>query len=270
MRADTYEVLVSQIAAVMAASGKDQARTLAAELVVLVNASLAGSPTPVPSPAAAQLLPPALRTAGALTAPWVAFQQVHESESSMQGQSTPPELLCTLPQAFRQDEIARRLAREGGLRAGTLMTRLYEVINAAEETLYLVCPYWSEMGILGLMRHVTRERMDGLKVVVLTRPREALDTDNLRGVIALTEELRQRGADIVVKSPLRGKDGKAPLVHAKVIVRDGVQAYLGSANFSLSGMESSFEVGVLLTGPQASGLQAWAEALEAGFEDWKA
>jgi phosphatidylserine/phosphatidylglycerophosphate/cardiolipin synthase-like enzyme len=148
------------------------------------------------------------------------------------------------------------------------MTRLYEVINAAEGKLYLVCPYWSEMGVIGLTRHITRERMNGLNVVVLTRPKDELDDDNLRGVYVLQQELEIRGAEVIIKSPAKGRDGRCPLVHAKVVVRDGSEAYLGSANFSVSGMESSFEVGVLLQGTQANDLHAWAEALEDAFMPW--
>lgn len=270
MSADTYEVLVGQITAAMQPLSQPEAKELAVELVQLVNTSLAGADDFMPSAAAATLLPPSMRTPGALLAPWDAYHRVHEPDIGIARPYPAADLLCTLPASIRNEASARRLAHDQGIWAGSLMTRVHELINAAEETLYLVCPYWSELGVGNLMKHITRATMTGVRVVVLTRPRESMDDDDLRGIITLRQELERRGASVLVKAPDRDRQGRSPLVHAKVVIRDGAEAYLGSANFSMSGMESSVEVGVLMDGQLASRLQAWAEALEGVFVPWTA
>ena len=43
--------------------------------------------------------------------------------------------------------------------------------------------------------------------------------------------------------------------HAKFCIRDGEQAYVGSANLTGPGLHQHFEMGVLLTGPVAAAMQ---------------
>ena len=54
-----------------------------------------------------------------------------------------------------------------------------------------------------------------------------------------------------------------PLLHAKIVVVDSAQGYLGSANLSRSALESNFEVGVTLSQIQASSIDALIGFFEA-------
>jgi phosphatidylserine/phosphatidylglycerophosphate/cardiolipin synthase-like enzyme len=53
------------------------------------------------------------------------------------------------------------------------------------------------------------------------------------------------------------------LIHAKCIVVDCKRGYLGSANFSMSGLERNLELGVALSTEEAAALDALITYLEA-------
>jgi phosphatidylserine/phosphatidylglycerophosphate/cardiolipin synthase-like enzyme len=53
------------------------------------------------------------------------------------------------------------------------------------------------------------------------------------------------------------------LIHAKCIVVDGKRGYLGSANFSTSGLERNLELGVALSTEEAAALDGLITHLEA-------
>ena len=55
-------------------------------------------------------------------------------------------------------------------------------------------------------------------------------------------------------------------MHAKLIIADAEKAYVGSANFTRSGLDHGIEAGVLIKGPVARSFHRWAKAMERGFE----
>ena len=59
----------------------------------------------------------------------------------------------------------------------------------------------------------------------------------------------------------------SPRVHAKTIVADGAQAYLGSENLSATSLDKNREVGLILTWTEADAVQLVADTFEA---DWLA
>ena len=58
------------------------------------------------------------------------------------------------------------------------------------------------------------------------------------------------------------------MLHAKAVIKDGVEAYLGSANFSNGGVEQSIELGMRVGGEQAVAIRRWAQAMVEIFDDW--
>jgi len=65
---------------------------------------------------------------------------------------------------------------------------------------------------------------------------------------------------------LSGSRGFQVLLHAKIVISDGEKGYMGSANLSWSGLDENFELGLSLSGSQASAIDALVASLEAqGF-----
>lgn len=79
--------------------------------------------------------------------------------------------------------------------------------------------------------------------------------------------MREAGAHLRVLAP-KPHEGLTPLLHAKVIIADGVKAYVGSANFTKSGLDFGLEAGVLVEGQIAIAFSAWANAIKATCEPW--
>jgi len=61
-----------------------------------------------------------------------------------------------------------------------------------------------------------------------------LDGVNSEGCNYFKWMLRSRGFDVEHWTPKKLSDGSHPLVHAKVVISDKSQAYLGSANLTVN------------------------------------
>ena len=63
-------------------------------------------------------------------------------------------------------------------------------------------------------------------------------------------------------------EGLTPIMHAKLIIADGVKAYVGSANFTKSGLDHGLEAGVLVEGETANAFSVWSRATTASCDAW--
>ena len=63
-------------------------------------------------------------------------------------------------------------------------------------------------------------------------------------------------------------EGLSPFLHAKLIIADAARVYVGSANFTSSGLDHGLEAGVLVMGESANAFARWANAIEAACEPW--
>lgn len=266
--ADTYSYLVETIARSMREMSSTEARALASDITTLVNASLSKViGTQHNLELAGGMVPEVVRNSSTLSVGWDAYRQVHESQSGGLIRAVPVTVLCTLPPSFRNTSLVRCMAVQTGIWAGTLMTEMYELIQTANQEVVIVAPYWSPQGVAGLLRHVTRSDMHGVKVYIITQPAKDLKKEGLDAIQLLRQGLAIKSANVTILSPKR-EDGKTPLIHAKTVIRDGIEVYLGSANYSANGVEQSFELGVRLQGPAAQGVRDWVGVLMDSFEAW--
>jgi phosphatidylserine/phosphatidylglycerophosphate/cardiolipin synthase-like enzyme len=266
--ADTYQYLLATVTAAMRELPAVEARLLAGEITDLVNRQMAGNAYAQGS-IASTLLPPALRNVTTLSIGWDAYEVLHGSRTSGLHTRTTTSVLCTLPASYRNTAKVREMAERTGIWPGSLMLALYELIQDAEQELVIMTPYWSTLGVEELLRHVTRDSMRGVRVWIMTQPSTNLAFDALLAVNELRSSLASRSARVTVHSP-HDENGQVPLLHAKVLVRDGIEAYVGSANVSAAGVEHSFELGVRLHGSAAQGVKAWVDVLVERFETWRA
>lgn len=265
--ADTYQYLLATVTAAMRELPAVEARLLAGEITDLVNRQMVGS-THAQGGIASTLLSPALRNVTTLSIGWDAYEVLYGSRTSRPQAGTSTTVVCTLPTSYRNTARVREMAEKTGIWPGSLMAALYELVQNAEHDLVIVAPYWSSLGVEELLRHVTRESMRGVRVMILTQPSGNLTPDALLAVSQLRSSLTSRAASVTIRSP-QDENGQVPLIHAKVVVRDGIEAYVGSANVSAAGVEHSFELGVRLHGSAVLGVKAWLDVLITQFETWK-
>lgn len=267
-RADTYQLLVDSIAAEMVKLSQYEARQLAFDITVLINSAMINAvPSSKESSSAERLMPAAVRNVSSLTAGWDAYRITHEHGTVVAQESSQTRVVCTLPSSLRNQQSIRKLGTESGIWAGSLMKSIYDLINQAERELVIVAPYWSILGVDSLLRHVTRDSMRGVQITLMTPPRSKLDNSDIDGVIKMRDALIGKEAMVRILSP-KIEDGRVALLHAKTVVMDDSEAYLGSANYSVSGVEQGFELGVHLQGAGARCIKMWTETLSEHFEKW--
>lgn len=267
-RADTYQLLVNAISKEMRMMEKPEAMQLASDITAVINNKLARkNGTTDCDSMVERLIPTSVRNLATLTAGWDAYRRTHEQFGAALQRGDQARVICTLPSSLRNLPGTRKLGIDTGIWAGTLMAAIYELINQAEREVIIVAPYWSPSGVASLLRHISRKSMEGVNVIVMTQPRSELRHDELEGVLMLRDALLFKKAEVRILSP-KEEEYRAPLLHAKTVVMDGCEAYIGSANYSSSGIEQSFELGIRLKGSSVIDLREWAGVLINNFEEW--
>jgi phosphatidylserine/phosphatidylglycerophosphate/cardiolipin synthase-like enzyme len=271
---DTYVALVAQLGALMAELPPQDAAALANELTARVNRCIASSALGQPDDAAdglpprvARVLPTYLMSYATLGLPWEAYRRVHGARGGeLAGETIAARLICSLPESLT------RILRAGGstpLWSGSLLDALGLVLDGARQEVVMMNPYWSALGVQALLRRITRASLAGVRITVLTQPRDKFDAAEREGVDLFVGALAAKGAFCVVLAPSQ-RTWPVPLLHAKAIVADRSHAYLGSANLTGNGMDFSVELGMAFGGVLARQLADWLAALAQGLCAWDA
>jgi phosphatidylserine/phosphatidylglycerophosphate/cardiolipin synthase-like enzyme len=114
------------------------------------------------------------------------------------------------------------------------------LIGQARHELLIATAYVDARGARALLPSLTAAAARGVAIEFAAVERLARE-----GAIDLIErELAASKATV----DIRRLDDLAGFPHVKVLVRDRERAYLGSANFTFSGMTSNFELGALVAG----------------------
>ena len=264
-RSDTYDVLKEEIARAMTGMSTDRARKLAEKITFLINDHLSGRKSIPDSEAAAKLVPQEVRTMTMLTVGWDAFYQSSGRVTELATDSMT--VICTLPPAYRNSKSTRKMSSNSGIWPGSLMRAIHELIQSSSSEIVIMAPYWSTQGVEELTRNITRDSMAGVTVIMLTQPRSNLTHDAVLAITQLKDWMENRQANVTLYCPKADSD-PVPLLHAKAVVRDKLEAYVGSANFSLGGVEQSIELGVRISGSAVRGLREWIDTLIAYGEVW--
>ena len=114
-----------------------------------------------------------------------------------------------------------------------------------------------------LRRAIATSAQQGAWIRLVTSDLDISGTANRRAIMAL---LKGDDGDLI-RARLRvlklSRSALNGLIHAKCIVVDGKRGYLGSANFSTSGLERNLELGVALSTEAAAALDGLIAHLEA-------
>ncbi len=127
--------------------------------------------------------------------------------------------------------------------------------------LVLVAPYLSSAGLESLRAPIARSVQRGAWVRLVTGDLNQRTGVNRRALRALVEG--EDGAIIKQRLRILTATEKLPaLIHAKIILADEKQGYLGSANLSRNALGKNFELGVSLSLPQLRSLHSLLALLE--------
>jgi len=199
-----------------------------------------------------------------LAIPWEAFHAAHGSGRDVDALSAV-KALCSAP--VQLDTILAKQAANSGLWGGSLLVALGKILEATRNSLVILSPYWRVEGVRSLLSTANRDNYAGVNVRVLTQNACFMKADDRDALNFFIAKMRESGASVQAFAP-RTIGGLTPFLHAKLIVADSNKAYVGSANFTSSGLDHGIEVGVVLEGEVASAFGIWANALEAACDPW--
>ncbi|WP_337844705.1 phospholipase D-like domain-containing protein [Thermus sp.] len=171
-----------------------------------------------------------------------------------------PESVREIRRVFQADWTGKRLDLSraqlvwapsrtlGGVREGNAREVLLGMIQGARRELFLEHQAMADREVLEALKAALKR---GVKVRLLGSPQEEGDTYFLQGAL----ELREAGAEV--------RFLPSPYVHAKVLVRDGEEALVGSINLSANSLNANRELSVRLG--QGEALRRLLKVME---EDW--
>lgn len=137
--------------------------------------------------------------------------------------------------------------------------------SSATTHLFLVAPYLSSAGLKALRAPIATAAQRGAWIRLVAGNLDHRNQANRRAVETLIKG--DEGALIQKRLRILTATEKLPaLIHAKIILCDHAQGYLGSANLSQSALDRNFELGVSLTPSHVRSLHSLLSSFEA--QNW--
>jgi phosphatidylserine/phosphatidylglycerophosphate/cardiolipin synthase-like enzyme len=262
-------LLISELAKHMKTMPAVQARILADELTVLVSSYLRGLAQrgDVQASQLERLPSFPIETWNEITVgvPWEAYSFAHGIRKG-QFMAGSTQALCSAP--AQMDVSLAEQAMSSGLWGGSLLVALGGILERVRKDLIIFSPYWRTDGVRALLASAGRPSYGGVSVTVFTQPQLRMKVVDKDGLFFLVNTLRAAGAQVRVLAP-RAHEGLTPNLHAKLIIADGLIAYVGSANFTKSGLDHGLEAGVWVEGETASAFSGWSKAIASTCDPWE-
>jgi len=156
-------------------------------------------------------------------------------------------LVATLPPGLRHAMRPPALPQTGGV--------LLELLERATDRVALAAPFVDRAAVDFVAPSLVEAGRRGADVRILTSPGALLAFDGLVARWATVPVHVLRLTEVATDlSPLGS--------HAKVVVVDGMVAYIGSANLTTGGLARHIEIGVEVFGPQVADLERLLLAIE--------
>jgi len=259
-------LLIHGLANYMKSLSIPQARVLAHEMTVAVSAHVSKMQSTHGANANLHLpsFPKEAWNELTVGVPWEAYSHAYGTYAG-QPITTGTQALCSAPQHL--DPFLANQSAFSGLWGGSLLVALGKLLESANENLIIFSPYWRADGTQALLAAAGRQSYQGIQVTIFTQPQAKMKERDVEGLRNFVKILKQAGAQVRVLAP-KPHEGLTPILHAKLIIADFVKAYVGSANFTKSGLDHGLEAGVLVEGEIANAFAVWASAIEANCEPW--
>ena len=166
-------------------------------------------------------------------------------------------LVAALP-----DGVAQSLRDVVWDEASDLRAAIVDLVVSAQRRIVLASPYWDAATTEELYPLLARRITAGVQVDLLGREVGG-PTAGAAALDALAKRLGTTACRVTCWARPSGVDPFGlETFHFKVAIADGgARAYLGSANFTVSGMRSRMELGVVLAGAQAAALSRMVDAI---------
>jgi putative cardiolipin synthase len=157
-----------------------------------------------------------------------------------------------------------------------LMPSLGRLLKQATDEISILTPFFEGDGFQQLHQPLFNTLADGTPVTVITRYLHDPDSHNRSVIDGFIEDCHDQGLpldnlsmvdytvwDDDISDVDRSQNGENPAftLHAKLVLVDREQAYIGSANVTDYGFDQYLEVGALLEGPAVSSYVRLVEAL---------
>lgn len=145
-----------------------------------------------------------------------------------------------------------------------LMPALLRMIKNATDEIVILSPFFEQDGFERLQESMFSALDESVEITIITRYLQDPDSHNRSVVQRFSDTCRDRGIpvenlrfvdytkwDDSVPVTQQVQDGENPAftLHAKIVLADREEAYLGSANVTDYGFERYLELGVKLEGP---------------------
>lgn len=258
-------LLVDNLANHMRGLPESAANRLAHDLTCCVSAHLGNFPTPDGRTPELSVFPQEIWSVHTLGVPWEAYRAVFpQAGGAVEHHEVKP--LCSAPAQL--DGVLAPQATQSGLWGGSLLAALGRLLGSARHDMAIFAPYWRADGVQSLLSTASRNDYSGLRVRLFTQAAYRMGASDQEGVNHFVKKMQSMGAQVQTYAPMDDYNGIAPFLHAKLMVADAKRAYVGSANFTASGLEHGIEAGVLLTGEPAASFGRWSQAVETICRSW--
>jgi phosphatidylserine/phosphatidylglycerophosphate/cardiolipin synthase-like enzyme len=141
----------------------------------------------------------------------------------------------------------------------TLHGNLLELIRSAEDSLVLMSPFLSEDAYDRLRPALITAADNGADITLITRYLTYGDEGYNREFVGAVLDNDRLANQVTVYEYI--DDSTWTTFHAKVVIADGVRAYLGTANLTHKGLGSNLELGVMFRDETAPRFAELVEAL---------
>ncbi|WP_336021523.1 phospholipase D-like domain-containing protein [Halobellus salinisoli] len=138
---------------------------------------------------------------------------------------------------------------------------ILELIRSAEDTLVLMSPFLSEDAYNRLRPALVTAADNGADITLITRYLTYGDEDYNREFVRAVLNDDRLAPQVTTYEYI--DDSTWTTFHAKVVIADGVRAYLGTANLTHKGLGGNLELGVIFRDETAPRLTELVEALRA-------
>jgi phosphatidylserine/phosphatidylglycerophosphate/cardiolipin synthase-like enzyme len=140
-------------------------------------------------------------------------------------------------------------------------------MREVERELILFAPYWRAEGVNMLVSAAGRLDYSDIRILVVTQSQHHMREEDRSGLLHFMELMSAAKAIVEVIAPKPNNSG-TPFAHAKLLIADGGAAYVGSANFTSSGMRHGLEAGVIVSSALAWEFVQWINSLKYICEPW--
>lgn len=199
----------------------------------------------------------------------VIFRGIDTYRSRVQKNATDVKIIATRPQ--RAVTLDKELAASGWQTPHPEETdeSMADLIAGAAHTIVVMTPFLDVRGGVILKTLLERAHGDVHVTLILRNLGRPERNDYPSGFRLIEDWLRKRRVAVYDYSLEHSAGAPIETFHAKLLIVDGVRAYVGSANMTGASFESSMELGVILSGEAARQLSRFVDVIVRCAKVWQ-